>query len=193
MEYLENGYYYHIYNRGNNREKLFKEHSDYVLFMNLFIKYIHEVADVFCYCLIPNHFHFLIRTKEHKDIVSEKLRRKPLHLAFSNFFNAYSKNFNFKYDRTGSLFQERYRRKKVDSEIYLKYLIHYIHTNPVHHDVCDDFRSYKYSSYNSILGRNPTILMRATVVELFGDTDNYIYTHMQRARLAFIENLIKGD
>ncbi len=193
MEILEQGYYYHIYNRGNNKEKLFFEHEDYMFFLKLFKKHIYEIANVFCFCLMPNHFHFMIRIKEHKEITSFELTNKPFHQAFSNYFNAYTKYINYKYGRTGSLFQERFRRKRIDNEIYLKYLVHYIHTNPVHHEICDDFRQYKYSSYNSILKGHPTILEREMVIEMFEDIENYVYTHRQKARVLFIKNLVKGD
>lgn len=193
MEILEQGNYYHIYNRGNNKEKLFHEHADYLTFLVLFRRYIHEIADIFCFCLMPNHFHFLIRIKECKEIVSSEIRNRPFSQSFSNYFNAYSKYINFKYGRTGSLFQKSFRRKRVDNEIYLKYLIHYVHTNPVHHEICEDFTSYRYSSYKSILTSHPTILKREMVIELFEDIDNYVYTHKQKAKLIFISNLIKGD
>ena len=124
METLERGYYYHIYNRGNNKERLFLEHADYLYFLRLFKKYIYEITNLYCYCLLPNHFHYLVRFREEDEIFSYDLKIKPSHQVLSNFFNAYSKYFNNKYNRTGSLFQERYRRKKVDTEIYLKYLIH---------------------------------------------------------------------
>jgi len=193
MEILEQGYYYHIYNRGNNREKLFFNHSDYVYFLELYKKHIHEIADIYCFCLIPNHFHFVVRFKESEEIISTELKNKPFYQAFSNYFNAYTKYFNIKYGRTGSLFQERFKRRRVKNEIYLKYLIHYIHTNPVHHEICEDFRLYKYSSYNTILKNHQSIIEREKVLKLFEDTENYIYTHKRKARLVFIENLVKGD
>ncbi|MEN8225967.1 MAG: transposase [Bacteroidota bacterium] len=193
MEILENGFYYHIYNRGNNKEILFPEREDYVYFLQLYIKYIYPIADLYCYCLIPNHFHFLLRIKEKSEILSYEIMQKQSYQHFSNYYNAYAKYINLKYGRTGSLFQERFKRKKIDNEIYLKHLIHYIHTNPVHHEVVDDFTIYPYSSYASHLKSNLTILEREKVIEYFEDRGNYIYTHRQKARIILIKNLIKGD
>jgi len=193
MEILEEGYYYHIYNRGNSKEKLFIEKEDYSRFMELYRKYIHEIADTFCFCMLPNHFHFALRIKERREIISYELKNKAFSQSFSNFFNAYTKYFNIKYGRTGSLFQKNFKRKRVGNELYLKYLIHYIHTNPVHHEICEDFRKYKYSSYLAILRNHPTILERDFVIELFEDIENYVYTHRRKARIVSIRNLIKGD
>ena len=81
----------------------------------------------------------------------------------------------------------------MDNEIYLKCLIHYIHTNPVHHELTDDYKLYKYSTYQTLISNKPTLLEREFVIDLFEDIENYIYTHNQKARLVFIRNLIKGD
>lgn len=55
------GVFYHIYNRGNNRENIFIEERNYTLFMNLYSRYIPPIADTYAYCLLRNHFHFLVR------------------------------------------------------------------------------------------------------------------------------------
>ena len=56
--------YYHVYNRGNNREPLFRERRNYPYFLKLYAKYIEPVAETYAYCLLKNHFHLLIRTKD---------------------------------------------------------------------------------------------------------------------------------
>ena len=58
---------YHIYNRGNNREDLFREERNYRYFMSLYVKYIEPIADTFAYCLLKNHFHVLVRIKDAAD------------------------------------------------------------------------------------------------------------------------------
>jgi putative transposase len=60
---LQYGQYYHIYNRGNNRENLFVEQRNYPYFLKQYTKHILPVAETFAYCLLPNHFHFAIRTR----------------------------------------------------------------------------------------------------------------------------------
>ena len=61
---MESGKFYHIYNRGNNRETIFKEVKNYYFFLQNFQNYLQNYIDIFSYCLMPNHFHFLIKIKE---------------------------------------------------------------------------------------------------------------------------------
>ena len=60
---LQFNQYYHLYNRGNNKEALFKEGRNYYYFLDLYKKYIYPMADLYAYCLLPTHFHFIIRIK----------------------------------------------------------------------------------------------------------------------------------
>jgi len=109
-EKIESGCYYHIFNQGNNQENLFKEKRNYDHFLRLLEKYIVPVGDIFSYCLLKNHFHILVRTKE----LDEELR---FSLAFSNLCNAYAKAINKQYNRTGSLFRDRFKRIKLQMKI----------------------------------------------------------------------------
>jgi len=70
---LEENKYYHIYNRGNNSQPIFFEEENYSHFSKLLHKYISPVADIFCYCLLPNHYHILIRIKTNSEIKLEDL------------------------------------------------------------------------------------------------------------------------
>ncbi len=105
-EPLISNYYYHIFNQGNNKEDIFIEEMNYVYFLELLNKYICPIATILSYCLLKNHFHLLIQIK---DIPEEKQVSK----AFSNFFNSYAKSINKKYNRTGSLFRDRFKRIKI--------------------------------------------------------------------------------
>lgn len=81
-EIFEAGHYYHIYNRGNNKENIFIEERNYVYFLQLLKIYILPVADVYAYCLLKNHFHLLVRIKE-EDELPEKVQRKNIFAFFS--------------------------------------------------------------------------------------------------------------
>jgi REP element-mobilizing transposase RayT len=128
---LQPGLMYHIYNRGNNKENLFKEDRNYFHFLNLSQKHLLPIADIFSYSLQPNHFHYLIQIK---DAVETKL----INQSFSNWFNAYTKSINVAYNRTGSLFQERFGRKIIDSDTYFNNIIFYIHANAQKHRLVED-------------------------------------------------------
>ena len=165
---------YHIFNRGNNKELIFKEPKNYQHFLNLWKNHINPIADSLVYSLQPNHFHFLIRTKGLKE---DEKQSKILQQSFANFFNAYSKSINKAYNRTGSLFQERFGRKIIDSENYLSQVIWYIHSNSQKHNIIQDFRYYPYCSYQTILSGKPTHLLRNEVLEWFGNRDAFIKFH----------------
>ena len=169
-EVLVEDSFYHIYNCGNNKENIFIEEQNYSYFLKLAKKHLSKTSNILSYCLLKNHFHFLIKTKE--EIIPKEISQ-----SFSNLFNAYSKSINKKYGRSGSLFKDRFSRIKLDSEEYLKNLILYIHLNPSHHNFIDDFRKYKHSSYNSILSDKPTSLLREYVLNLFENKQNFIDAH----------------
>ncbi|MCX6351943.1 MAG: hypothetical protein NTX03_08775 [Bacteroidetes bacterium] len=179
---LENGCIYHIYNRGNNREDIFPELINYEYFLKLWVKHIMPIADTYAYCLLKNHFHAMIRIKEDLPETDENKtgRMNNAEQHFSNFFNAYAKAFNKKYNRTGKLFEERFKRKKIESDIYYTQLIYYIHANPQKHGFIDDFKLYPHSSYQSILSLGKTNLKRDEVIEWFGGRDNFIQFHNEK-------------
>ncbi len=183
---LEYEDYYHIYNRGNNSEIIFREESNYFYFLKLLKKYIVPVADVFAYCLLSNHFHILIRVKEECKVTLS------VEKSFSNLFNAYAKAFNKRFGRTGKLFEERFKRKKVEDESYITELIYYIHSNPQKHGILEDFRIYPYSSYNLILSNKPTSLKREEVINWFGGSFFYEEYHKKKHQQLIDDKELKG-
>ncbi len=175
-ETFEAGSYYHIYNRGNNNENIFIEEKNYSYFLQLLRKYILPVADIYCYCLLKNHFHIVLKIK---DNLPENFRNR-IYLPFSNFFNSYTKSINKSYQRNGSLFQEHLKRIKISDENYLKQLIIYVHLNPVKHGFSEDFQGYENSSFKAYLSNSKTDLERNYILELFGSKDNFIFSHVER-------------
>ena len=174
-ETFEAGHYYHIYNRGNNKEDIFIEERNYNFFLFRLKKYILPIADVYAYCLLKNHFHIVLRIKSEEDL-PDKFKNK-IHLPFSNFFNAYAKSINTAYGRTGSLFQEHLQKNKIDDEDYLKQVILYVHLNPVKHKFTNDFKTYLFSSYKIFLSDKPTSVDRAYILELFEGKENFEFCH----------------
>jgi len=121
MKYL-NDQYYHVYNRGVNREGIFYDHENYRYCLELMRKYASKFGvSMMAYCLMPNHYHFLVRQNEGGSI-SKFLQ---------STFNAYTQALNQQRHRSGTLFEGRAKGVLVDSDRYLFQVIRYIHLNPV--------------------------------------------------------------
>ncbi len=172
---LQPGVFYHIYNRGTNRENIFVEERNYLYFLRLYAKYIEPVAETYAYCLLRNHFHLLVRVRE---LVDPKGLQRPLaSIAFSNFLNAYAKAINKAYGRTGSLFQHPFGRIPVLKPPHLAQVVRYIHFNPQKHGLVSDFREWLYSSYHVHLSAQATHLSRDAVLDWFGGVKGFVAAH----------------
>jgi putative transposase len=201
---LEPGLYYHIFNRGNNRENLFNEDRNYEYFFKLYTHYIHPFTKTYAYCLMPNHFHLLIQIKTEEELKSETsqvsetcevlIREKNnLSRQFSHLFNAYAKSINKLYGRTGSLFEERFHRLPVTSDSYFLSLVFYIHYNPQKHGLVEDYRDWKWSSYKTLISQRCTHLARDEVMDWFGNTSQFKEFHKGLVDEKQIAHLIEQD
>jgi len=215
---LEEGKFYHIYNQGNNGENLFYNDNNYIYFLQKLDHYLSDFVDLYAFCLMPNHFHLLIKIKtleeleenskerviEFELVKSLKLNKFEERLAVSSkpvkfqklnrfdqstayslfisnqfrlFFMSYSKSINKQNGRRGSLFREIFKRKEIDSLLYLQQTVIYIHRNPLHHGLESNFTNYRWSSYDRVLKEKATKLKKNDVLEWFEDKDNYRYVH----------------
>jgi hypothetical protein len=109
---------------------------------------------------------------------------------FRNLFISYTKSFNKVYNRNGSLFQKPFKHVLVDSEPYLLALIHYIHHNPIHHNLADNFTDWTYSSYSAFISNGTTKLDKESVLNLFGGKKEFITFHSQMKDYKKIDHLI---
>ncbi|MEM1408723.1 MAG: transposase [Bacteroidota bacterium] len=125
---MESGKYYHIYNRGINKNKIFFEDDNYVYFLSRFNKYLNKYVKVLAYCLMPNHFHFFILVSDDESITSKRHGSiSVLEKAFRDFFISYAKGINKRHTRTGALFQYKFKRKEITYTSHFTWLIYYIH------------------------------------------------------------------
>ena len=192
QDFFEHGVIYHVFNRGNNLESIFKEPQNYNLFLNLVKKYLLKVADIYAYCLLDNHFHLLLRIKEKSEILDKSMQEKP-YLGFSHFLNSYAQIINKAYNRKGSLFQEHLKRIRVTDNDYFIQLIVYIHLNPIKHGFSDNMK-YLYSSFNAMVSNKKTLIKREEVLEYFGDMENFIYWHdFQKIKHDNILSIVNED
>jgi putative transposase len=189
---LQYGQYYHIHNRGNNRECIFIEERNYRYFLKLYAKHIEPIADTFAYCLLPNHFHFLVYIKDLTGLGDLPGLKKPSQY-FSNLFNAYTKAINKAYDRTGALFQRPFGRIVVTSDTYFAHLVTYIHRNPQKHGLVADFRTWPYSSYPAHLSDKPTRLQRGDVLAWFDGAEGFRMAHRSQPDEQLLAPLVPED
>jgi len=158
---LINGHYYHIYNRGNNGENLFFEERNYDYFLKLYIR-------------------LLVRINPKLNLLGfQNLEGLNYSQYFSNLFNAYTKSINKNYHRTGSLFEKNFKRILIDDDSYLVQLVCYIHRNPQKHGFTKDFRTYVYSSYQTISQQKQSRIESQQVLEWFGSLQSFENYHLQ--------------
>lgn len=188
IQALEHGSYYHIYNRGINSDILFKENKNYEYFLQLYERHINPIAETYAWCLMKNHFHFLVRIKSIDEIRNDK-KISPSQ-SFSNLFNAYTKAFNKSYNRHGALFERPFRRKQINFDNYFQNVVAYIHNNPVHHNICDHPLEYPWSSYLSCLSSKPTKIKRNEILELFEGAENFKYAHQVKNGCLAIDTIL---
>jgi len=175
--------YYHIFNRGINGETLFKEKRNYAFFLSKYLKYISPIARTYAFCLLKNHFHFLICTRSEETLKNFMPIGKAysteqiISLQFSHLFNSYAQAVNKRFSRTGGLFETPFRRIEINEEYYLLHLIAYIHLNPIKHGFTKDYINYLYSSYHLLLEGKSKILETQTVLNWFGGQELFSSFH----------------
>src|SRR3989344_1162446 len=194
--------YYHLYNRGNSKQKIFHDKQDYYRFISLLYAcnsvnnfkiydlgktetpYDFERGSLLiyigAYVIMPNHFHILITQTEDGDI--SKFMQK--------LATAYVMYYNKKYNRTGSLFEGKFKAEHLDNDVYLKYIFSYIHLNPVKlidknwkekgirnkKEALNYLAQYSYSSYTDYMGKERTqnrILNRKVFPDYFPTTKEF--------------------
>lgn len=120
--YFQKGSYYHVYNRGTRKQKIFLQDKDYIRFLDRLKEYKDEFQiTILSYCLMPNHYHLLLKQET----------EKPVTFFMLKLGTSYAKYFNVKYDEVGSIFQGRFKAKLIESDEYLLHLSRYIHRNPM--------------------------------------------------------------
>ncbi|ACC98150.1 Transposase-like protein [Elusimicrobium minutum Pei191] len=145
---------YHVMIRGVNRQNIFEEESDYVKFLNI-LKDIQAANNfvVYAYCFMPNHLHMLIKD----DSLSKTMQV---------LLGKYASFYNLKYDRTGYLFQDRFKSEAVENDSYFLTVLRYIHQNPVSAGLAQDVTSYRWSSMYEYMSK-PFIVSASHTLKMF--------------------------
>src|SRR6056297_72355 len=135
---------YHIILRGINRQTIFEDDEDAVKFLQTLEKYKQENEyEIYAYCLMGNHIHILI--KENQEELGNSMRR---------IGPSYVYWYNWKYERSGHLFQDRFKSEVVENKKYLLTVVRYIHQNPLNAGKVKNIKDYKWSSYREYISKN---------------------------------------
>ncbi|MFH1524715.1 MAG: transposase [Chloroflexota bacterium] len=157
--------YYHIYNRGARQGSIFRESTNYFFVIERMKQYARSLAiRVIAYCLMPNHYHFLLRQEG----------ETPAGLLPQRVFNSYTKAYNKRYEQSGTLFEHRFQAKAIKNSGHLLHLCRYIHANPVKDGLVADPADWPYSNYLDWIGeREDALLDRTFIREQFTDAAEY--------------------
>lgn len=171
--------FYHVYNRGVDKQRVFIDDQDRERFMRCMRRFLHKdgqkLLNLHAYCLMDNHFHFLF----------EELSENGISILMHKIGTAYTRYFNKRYARSGSLFEARYKRKIVHRDGYLLHLFRYIHLNPLKfiskkwkdggldvENAIRFVRDYKWGSLNSVF-RESDICSHDILESQFRDYSEY--------------------
>ena len=173
---FDSGESYHVYNRGNDKQSIFKEIENYRFFLKQLVKYLPKnTIQVLAYTLMPNHYHLLLRMMKSFDVSK----------AMKDFSISYVKAMNNRYGKVGHLFQGEFKAKHVDSAEYLLHLSRYIHMNPVFANLVPKPDQWEFSSYSDYLGSTKIGITNTNfILSHFEDVGDY---------RAFVEGLTSSE
>lgn len=174
--------FYHVYNQGNDRQKLFDTGTDeYLVFLKLTRRIILPHADLIAYCLMPNHFHMMVKTDERcmKTMISGRLEIGVLSFGFGRLLSSYTRIVNKRRGCTGSLFRQGTHARCLDHDIATSFaekeaqsdlmnVFRYIHENPVKANLVTDASEWPYSSYPEYKGIRSGSLVNKRIAWEFG-------------------------
>lgn len=183
-DFSENSYY-HIFNRGVEKRKIFLDNQDYRLFtyylliyllpidmvlelypqlpLRLYSKNLSQEVELLSYCLMPNHFHLLLKQKSVNGI--SKLMKQ--------ITNGYTLYFNKKYDRVGGLVQGRFKAIRIPTDELLLHISRYIHLNPLVGELVTNLNDYEWSSFKEYLGEGRSFTSTDQILSFFKSRKEY--------------------
>ena len=168
--------FFHVYNRGVNKNDIFFNERNFLYFRQRMLEANNPSSiEIIAYCLMPNHFHFIIYQLEPFGI-SGFMR---------NVCDGYAKAINKERSRSGHLFEGKYKMKHIDNDLYLFHLSRYIHLNPVRACLVDLPEEWAHSSCGTYFGLRPDpVITMQLVLQQFGGLKNY---------RSFVEDYVPQD
>ena len=179
---------YHYYQHAVGNDNLFFQQCNYDYFLKKYGEHLHDIFETYCYCLLPNHFHFLVRVRPLTELEKplQHLNRSKMSLSdklahkVGSFQNAYAKAINKQEGRRGALFMQSFGRKEITTPNYLYNVVHYIHKNAVHHGLVSNIEDWPHTSYHAYWANKRSRLHRQPVMDTFGSQAYFIESHKNR-------------
>ena len=137
---------YHIYNRGNNKQQIFFNRDNYLFFLKKVRTHLVENCNLLAYCLMPNHFHFLIQANENT-INIDKNGTTRFSRELRILLSSYTRAINIQEDRVGSLFTQNTKIKRISDDKYGLVCFNYIHQNPYVSNLVSKIEDWEFSSF----------------------------------------------
>jgi putative transposase len=176
--------FYHLYNRGNNKQPIFFTHANYLFFITKMRTQLQPVCSIISYCLMPNHFHFIIQANEKSVQEKKSFGGKPMQeLAFriGKLLSSYSQAINKQRKTSGSLFQQKTKAKLLSEQVmaskenYIESCFFYVHNNPLEAGLVTNLKDWPYSSFLDYTGdRNGTLCNKEILFSLTGLSEDDI-------------------
>ena len=192
-----NGHYYHIYNRGVEKRIIFEKNRDCSRLIKTTRYYqligpkprlskfllgsifkpdsTKKIVDIICYCLMPNHFHFLIK----------QLKEGGITEFVSKLSNSYTKFYNTKYSRVGPLLQGEFKAVLIENDEQLIHTSRYIHLNPVASFLVKELRNWRWSSYLEYINLKDGFCAKEDILSFFKshkDYEKFVLDHVDYAQ-----------
>ena len=184
-----NGQIYHLFNRGVAKQPIFRDAHDYQRLLNTFAYYLEAnpaqkisekskrdlnqiitspvkkpLVQILAYCLMPNHFHLLVK----------QLKNHGITIFAKRALNSYTRYFNVRHDRVGTIFQGKLKKVLVDNDSQLLHLSRYLHLNPYIDGLINKPSKYSWSSYQSYLTNQKNRLCAPKLIlEMIGSNLDY--------------------
>jgi len=165
--------FYHVFVKGINSERIFNQQREKIYFKSIILKQLSKYQiEIYSYCIMSNHAHFIIRAEI-----------KVLSLFMAVILREYAQYYNYKHNRNGHVFQNRFKSECIEDENYLWSCLRYIHMNPVKAKMIKNVEKYKYSSIQEFISGVPILIHKKAinfVSDRFKNITDFIAYHGEK-------------
>ena len=203
--------FYHIVCKSIDGIVLFNEGKEYKIFRERFGLFTSLCFEIWCYCMLPNHTHHIVRVKS-KDIILKNIALLPekertnsmnslikdtenellfdtmIERQMNSFLVSYANYCNNKRNRKGGIFQKPFRRIRINDDSHLQQAVIYVHANAQKHKLIGDFKKYPFSSYCEIIIGDDQFVETRKTINFFGSKTEFIIKHKNQVDYYYQNN-----